>query len=186
MNAGELIRKNRITQKQTLKQLSSLTSLSVGYLSKLENSDRMPPFATLQTIATALGIEIESFFNSQDEQTEQVVRGDIFFSRSEDLNFEPVGDQGYTLVPLIHSYQNKFMSPFLMMVYPGSTSRFSHDAEEFLYVLSGKIELYYDGNYYLLNQGDSVYFDSRKQHRLVNPGTEYVHLLSTVFMYRRF
>lgn len=186
MNAGEMIRKSRMARNMTLKQMSNLTSLSVGYLSKLENSDRMPPFATLQTIATALGIEIERFFNGQEEKAEQSVRGDIFFSRSEDLDLEPVGDQGYTLVPLIQSYHNKFMSPFLMLVYPGSTSRFSHDAEEFLYVLSGTIELYYDGNYYLLNQGDSVYFDSRKQHRLVNPGNDYVHLLSTVFMYRRF
>ena len=57
----------RLTRNMTLDDLSRLTGLSKGYLSKVERSGKLPPFSTLNRIASALGVETVSLFNGQSE-----------------------------------------------------------------------------------------------------------------------
>ena len=46
----------------TLERLASATGLTKSYLSKIQNSRKLPPIATLSRIAQALGTGIGSFF----------------------------------------------------------------------------------------------------------------------------
>jgi quercetin dioxygenase-like cupin family protein len=60
------------------------------------------------------------------------------------------------------------MDPFVLRV-PPSDHRppFSHAGEEFLYVLSGEVDLEYADRSHRMSSGDSAYFDGEHPHRLV-------------------
>lgn len=55
---------------------------------------------------------------------------------------------------LLKSYRGKQRSPFLMTIAQDRTKRLKHDAEEFVYIVSGRIELEYDGETYVFREGD--------------------------------
>jgi len=58
---------------------------------------------------------------------------------------------------------------------PGASSEdaYSHEGEEFIYVLRGLLEITLDGHErHLLYPGDNIYFDSTRTHSWRNPGEE--------------
>lgn len=60
---GDNIRKIRKDKKISINKLSKATSISLGYLSDLENNkSKNPSFEKLNTIAKALGVPVNVFF----------------------------------------------------------------------------------------------------------------------------
>jgi len=184
MKAGQTIRKYRTKKNLTLEELSKLTNLSLSYLSKLERSDRIPPFATLQTLATVLDFDMTEILSPQSEKTEG--DADIMILRQENHKELDDGNDGYMMTPLTTSYKNTALSPFLLSLQPGQTTDFAHDAEEFIYVLHGELKIVYKGISYPLKEGDSVYLDSRNIHSFINETNQPVTLLTVNHIYRRF
>jgi transcriptional regulator with XRE-family HTH domain len=154
----------------TQDQLAAETGFTKGYVSKIENSKVIPPIGTLVRIARALAIDVADLFGARgaddadqavcvvrESERESVVRGGSEF--------------GYDYVALAHKRHHKQMEPFVM-VFPSKVSkdvRFEHEGEEFVFILSGKVEfeLTVEGRKrsYILSPGDSMYFDSRIPHR---------------------
>ncbi|MBI3667852.1 MAG: helix-turn-helix transcriptional regulator, partial [Acidobacteria bacterium] len=71
------IRQLRTARGMTLQQISDLTSLSKGLLSKIENCNVSPPIATLSKLAKALAVPIGEFF-----ETDDLDPGTVFFPKS--------------------------------------------------------------------------------------------------------
>jgi quercetin dioxygenase-like cupin family protein len=70
------------------------------------------------------------------------------------------------------AWGNAVMEPHLFRIAPnaGSGDSYSHEGEEFLYVLRGEFRIALDGESYLLKPGDSFYFESATPHTWSNPG----------------
>jgi transcriptional regulator with XRE-family HTH domain len=158
---GEL----RAKQGITLDQLAASTGFSKGYLSKIENSHKVPPIGTLSRIAAALSTDITSLLNAptgapdkafsvvRAHERRSVVRGGTAF--------------GYDYVGLADNRREKRMEPFLF-TFPSQIDKyvfFEHEGEEFMFVLSGRVEWQCGGEKLVLEPGDSVYFDARLPHR---------------------
>jgi transcriptional regulator with XRE-family HTH domain len=186
MKIGQFIKKHRQKKGYTLEGLSKKTALSLSYLSKLERSDRVPPFATLQTLASALDFDITQALNLKNPEPKTEGDGDIVIHRQELHEDTSEQEDGYTLIPLTTGYKAKAISPFMMEVLPGQTKDFTHDAEEFIFVVKGTIKLIYKGIPYDLKEGDSAYLDSRHIHRFINETSEKVYLMSVNYVYRKF
>ena len=61
------------------------------------------------------------------------------------------------------------MEPFLVRLQPLSepaTARSAHDGEEFLYVLSGKVRVCLGNLSDVLEEGDSIYYNSTTPHHV--------------------
>ena len=186
MKPGQVLKKHRLKKNLTLEELAGLTSFSLSYLSKLERSDRIPPFATLQTLAAELNFDITNVLNIKSSELETEGDKDIIILRKEQHKAVEEGENGYKLIPLTTSYKNKALSPFLMSVFPGQTRDFTHDAEEFIYVLQGTVKIVYKGSVYSLKEGDSVYLDSRYVHSFINESENNIYLFSINYIYRKF
>lgn len=184
-NIGLVIKKRRRLFGITLDDLSKMTGLSIGYLSKLERSESAPPFSTLQTLARNLNITLSELIEDETAQGEES-KHDISIIRSPQQNAISQTGENYMLFPLTTLYRNRNMSPFMLYIFPGKTEQFSHDAEEYNFVVKGPITLEYDNNFYPLNDGDSFYFDSRKNHRFINENDHSAMVLSVVYLYRKF
>ena len=181
------LRKFRKKKGLTLQEVADRCGLTKGYLSKIERAVGYPPFPTLQSLANVLDVGLGQFFSEQgQENTGSLPAGNIEISEGADRELIESGE-GYAYNPLFGSYKNKHMSPFHMSIPKGRTAALSHDAEEFVYVLRGRVTLEYDGkSYYALEPGGCFYLDSRLPHVFVNDDDEVAELLAVNFTYRRF
>ena len=184
MRISRRIRRMRQARGLTLERLAQLSNLTKGYLSKVERSTEPPPVSTLQAIAVALGVDIADFFEKTSAPGVESDSLDIV--RHHETGEEFISQSGYKYHPLVRHFRNKYMSPFLMTVEPGETEAFSHDSEEFCYVVEGSITFCYEDESHEFQTGDGFYFDSRKAHHYVNDSGRTVALLAVNFNYRRF
>ena len=74
-----------------------------------------------------------------------------------------------------------------MLLYPAIEEEaiFSHEGEEFLYTIKGTHEDIYDGESYILNAGDSIYFDSIVPHSGRSIGKTKAKVLAVSYSYKR-
>jgi len=57
----------------------------------------------------------------------------------------------------------------------------SHEGEEFIYVLQGKVEINYGKEIYLLSEGDSIYLDSIVAHNVHAAANQKAKILGVVY-----
>ena len=181
---GRRLRELRKARGMTLPALAIAAGITKGYLSKIERSAAPPTFSTLQSITIALQADLGEMLevhtrklDSPNIEIHEPGNGD--WQQTKELG-------GYGFMPLVSHYRNKYLSPFLMRINPGTTSYFEHDGEEFLYQMSGSVELEYEGRKHLLKEGASAYLDSRIKHRFHNRSKKVALLLAVNFVYRRF
>ena len=74
------------------------------------------------------------------------------------------------------------MEPFLLSITEKALEEntYSHDGEEFLFIMSGTAELVLEEKRIFLEQGDCVYFDSSLKHRLLSKDGTEVKVLAVV------
>jgi len=74
------------------------------------------------------------------------------------------------------------MDPFLLTLNEKitNTDTYSHNGEEFIFVMKGSAELLLDDQRILLHEGDSVYFDANLKHRLFSADCNEVKVMAVV------
>ena len=77
------------------------------------------------------------------------------------------------------AWGNTVMEPHLFRIAPkaGSGDSYSHEGEEFIFVLRGELKIALDGQEYRLKRGDSFYFESATPHTWSNPSNTETWLL---------
>ncbi len=180
----ENIKKLRKKNHLTLDELADLTGLTKGYLSKVERSPKAPPYSTLNKIANALGIEVTRIFDNNIEPLRDIK---ISFHKKEDRTIVKVNSQlsGYDYEVLASDKPGKNMEP--LIIYPPweINKMYSHEGEEFIFVMEGTLEFLYDDETYILEKGDNVYFDSCVPHSGKSLGDEKAKLLIIKYFYKR-
>lgn len=163
---GSKVKQLRTAKNYTIKQLSEESGLSVGYLSQFERGLSSIAIDSLEKIARILEVDLTVFFARPEPQTQSpVVRG-----------FELLPDE---ISPQIYQYvlssrpEEFELLPrmFLLMPFADSEKDFelySHEGEEFLYVLEGIVTVYLEGCEYVLYPGDSVHIHSAQRHNWMN------------------
>jgi transcriptional regulator with XRE-family HTH domain len=181
-NIGAKIKKLRLAKKLTLQAVAKETGFSPALISQIENNNVSPPIATLSRIAKFFDVKVGMFFTEDEEEYKyEVVR------KSERKVIPRVisrsgTSQGYSYESLSFRKQNKKMEPFLLSVTEKAAEEntYSHDGEEFLFIMKGNAELLLDNERISLEEGDCVYFDSSLKHRLLSRDGSEVQVLAVV------
>lgn len=164
---GAQIRRLRKQQGRTLQEVADHCHCSKALLSKIETGKVVPALATLSKIANALGVKT-SLLMEDDGAGKAAVTPNM----SESEAFVTT-TQGYALYGLAPHFLNKKMQPLLISSQMGQVAphSVSHDGEEFIYVLEGKLQIHVGAAEYILNQGESIYFECIHHHGVL-PLTE--------------
>jgi transcriptional regulator with XRE-family HTH domain len=178
------IKNLRLTKQVSLGKLSKLTGLTKSYVSKIENSDKAPPFSTLSKIANALDTDI-GFLIADDSEPPKDIRLCIVKPNERKEVASRGTLYGYHYEALAHRKIGKNMEPYIIMPAFREKGVFSHEGEEFMYVLEGRHEFIYDGKKYLLHEGDSIYFDSIVPHTGRSVGKKKAKILAVMYSYKR-
>ena len=184
LQIGQKIRDLRQQRRMTLQDLSDTTELSKPLLSQVENDQVIPPLATLLRVAKGLRVPLQTFFEEEDNtQKCLIVRADD--AKCMNRRHSHGGDpQPYFYHSLAYGKKHKHMEPFLVEFDPAETDQaqpVSHAGEEFFYILEGQVELKHGDDTYILNPGDSVYWDSNEPHRLRALGTQIAHGIAVLY-----
>jgi len=178
------IKRIRQSKKMSLARLAKLCGLTKGYVSKIENSDKAPPFSTLSKIANALDTDISLLLADESEAPENLSL--CIVKKNERKEVVSRGTlYGLHYQALAHKKIGKNMEPYIILPVFREKGIFSHEGEEFIYVLEGPYEFSYDGKKYLLNTGDSIYFDSVTPHNGRSLGKKKARILAVIYSYKR-
>ena len=166
LHIGKKIRVLRKNAGLVLRDLSDRTGLSKPHLSQIEKEVVSPPIATLLKISKALSANIGFFFQDNDPEEKVVlVRRDE--SKVIDSRYFGREESGYYYEALAYKRSKEYMEPFLVEFKRKKADRlsyFSHEREEFIYLLEGTLEFRTENEQYVLNPGDSLYFESSIPH----------------------
>ena len=166
---GEKIKSLRETKEISVAELAERSGLAEEQINRIENNVDLPSLAPLIKIARALGVRLGTFLDDQEEQGAVVCRKE---SAEDTISFSNNAMDLRTHMryhSLSKSKADRHMEPFIMDVAATDDSDFvlsSHEGEEFIMVMEGTMEISYGKNTYLLEEGDSIYYDSIVPHHV--------------------
>ena len=177
---GEKIRIQRERLEMTQEQLAEASHCTVDLLKQLEAGDLVPSLTPLLNIARALGVRLGTFLDDNTALGPVITRGAwkpeagadphvVRFSGSTATVEGTPAASALDFFPLASDKKDRHMEPFFIQVHDTHGQQFavsSHEGEEFLFVLSGTLEVVYGQDCHTLNAGDSIYYDAIVPHHV--------------------
>ena len=138
--------------------------ISAGFLSAIELSRANPSVATLQRLSAAYGKTVLDFFDVPKQSNHLVRPRDRRAIQTQ---------SGVRMELLSPGARQLEVQIFRVQPGAGSDGSYSHQGEEFIYMMSGTLEIWLDElQCHTLNQGDSFWFESTVGHRWYNPSND--------------
>lgn len=163
---GERIRELRKAAALTLDELARGVGVSRSAISQIESGRVDPSLSTVRQLAAALRVPVARLFETRLADDQPVVRRD----QRKVLRI-PRNRQRYEL--LTANLAGKRVE-FLRVEYdPDPAERpepFSHESEEYGFVVQGRVEITLGDRRYTLTAGDSIFFHAREPHLVLNAG----------------
>ena len=160
---GRQVRQYRKDLNMSIAELSKITGLSTGMMSKIENGNTSPSLGTLKALSSALNVPVTALFRAFEEQ-----RDAIHVAAGQGLTIERQGTRaGHQYQLLGHSLHGDVtVEPYLITLEHNAEvfPLFQHAGIEFLFVLSGSMAYRHGSSVYSLKPGDSLFFDSDVTH----------------------
>jgi transcriptional regulator with XRE-family HTH domain len=175
------IRKNK---EMTLKTLAEKSGLTKGYISKIENFQKVPSYPTLLKIAQALETEITSLIDTDSEEGKDL-KYYISKRNNRKLSDSPHPFLESPYESLTEKKPGKNMKPFILYPDEKIKKMVSHIGEKLIYVIEGSIEFFYGEERLLLEQGDHIYLDAEIPHGSKRVGDVDAKIMMVLYFYKR-
>ncbi len=166
---GSRIRQIRTQKGLTLADVAQRTGLDEQTLSDIEEASASPPLGVLVRLGKALEMKLGTLIATGEDRPYAVVR--VHERQKMSRYASQRGTRyGYTYQALAPQKKNRSMEPFLVTLEPieEDVPPSTHDGEEFIFVLEGKLEVTIGDVKEILERGDTIYYDSTQPH-LVRP-----------------
>jgi transcriptional regulator with XRE-family HTH domain len=189
---GERIVELCKTYSLTRETLAERSGLDIELIRRIEEG-YIPDLAPLLKISRALGVRLGTLLDDHEElgpvitrsgqagETARFITG-LPGSARGGIQAETAKHQGLVFRTLAADKAGRHMEPFIVDIQPDAEqARSTHEGEEFIHVLSGKLSLEYGSESYVLSGGDSVYYDSIVPHRLSAGEGKALRILAVIY-----
>lgn len=181
---GAKITTIRQNKKISTGELAERCRFTTKMVEKMETGEAIPSLGHLIKVARALGVRLGTFLDDQEKLGPVVSRkGEAQLGTGFSTSNNEAGSS-LAFYPLAGDKSGRHFEPFLIDIAPNhaSETRLSaHEGEEFIYVLSGEIEISYGKETYRLSEGDSIYYDSVVDHHVHAATSEPARILAVVY-----
>lgn len=159
--------------------LSERANIPVNLIKDIEDGNVSPALGVMIKLARALGQRVGTFMDDQISVDPVITRA---AEKEEGVASHKESAQGhYRYHPLGAGKADRHMEPFFIQISPSDQcSTSSHEGEEFIVVVSGEVELVYGQKTYLLQEGDTMYYNSLVPHCLRAVGGD-VKIYAVIF-----
>jgi XRE family transcriptional regulator, regulator of sulfur utilization len=163
VDLGGTIRRLREGQGLSLRTLASRTGFSASFLSQVENGQASPSIASMERIASALGVTLAQFFHGA-EAAPTIVRADT--------RVQLTSEWSKARIEGLAGDSTGRLDAVLITIEPGGMSGkhpYLPAREEFAIVLDGTVVLTLGSTDHVLNTGDAVTILAGVARRWQNP-----------------
>jgi transcriptional regulator with XRE-family HTH domain len=168
---GERIKHLRLKKSMGLVELGRHTGLSASFLSQLETGRVVPTLRNLARIAMVFSKDLNYFFEPEPQTLFRVHRGKDRVR----LPQSGVQDPTYYFESLGYMVPDRQLDPYFAEFLPAKPGRepraHQHFGCEFLYLLSGALNVRHGDAVHSVGQGDAIYFDASTTHSYECVGT---------------
>jgi transcriptional regulator with XRE-family HTH domain len=177
--AGEPLGTRLRTRRQhldlTLKEVADRAGLSVGFISQIERGITTPSLSSLVSVAKVLGAHVSDFL-SQPKVT-------VPMTRHAERPHYAIGVGSFTYERLSSSFPGNVLRSVIIHEPPGYRSEpIAHEGEEIFFVLDGALTVEVDEERVVLEEGDSIHFQSTRVHSTWNHTIRPATILHTCTM----
>ncbi|HUH43755.1 MAG TPA: XRE family transcriptional regulator [Treponemataceae bacterium] len=181
---GKKVQLFREMRNLSLEEVSKRSGLCIDEIEKIEKGDLIPSLTPLIKIARVLGTRLGSFLDDDENLGPVVTRKETHTSITRFSNRDGAVSSDLDFFSLAQNKTSRHMEPFLIDIHPLSEKEYrmsSHEGEECIYVLSGSIEVKYGSETHVLNEGDSIYYDSIVEHHVHSASGEAAKILAVIY-----
>ena len=181
---GQRVKTLREAKQLSQAELGERCALNEKQISEIEEGKEMPSLAPLIHISRALGVRLGTFLDDQENLGPVICRkneGDAAISFS---NGNDEARKHLRYYSLSSSKTGRHMEPFMISLAARSavnSELSSHEGEEFIYVLQGKVEISYGNDIYTIEEGDSIYYDSIVPHLVRSALEQEARILAVIY-----
>lgn len=178
---GRRIKMYRKRLEMSPTDLAKATGLNVTLLQAIEEEQVYPALGILVKLSRALGQRLGTFMDDQFREDPLVVRKSD--RKAQMAHHKGETPAPYSYFPLGSGKTDRHMEPFFIEIDPHQEKETSsHEGEEFIVVVSGEVELIYGKQNFLLQPGDSMYYNSIVPHFVGAANGQKAEIYATVFM----
>jgi len=173
LHVGEMVRRLRALRQLSVRTLADKCGFSASFISQVERGQASPSIASIERIASALGVTLGEFFRAASPSLPAVIRvkdRPVLQSQWSHAKIETLGPS---------SEESRLESMVITLKAGGaSASRpYARQAEQLAVVFRGTVLLQLEGTEYVLKEGDSVSIPSGTHHCWKTPGRRQVQVL---------
>lgn len=184
---GHKIKGMRESKNLTIEEISERSGLTAEQITSIENDVNLPSLGPLIKVARALGVRLGTFLDDNDALGPVVCRAEEREQKSS-ISFSNGATDARTHMiyhPLAQQKAGRHMEPFIININPTENKDYQlseHEGEEFIYVMSGEVEIDYGKETYTLKEGDSIYYDSIVKHHLHGAPGKSAKILAVIYI----
>lgn len=158
---GSKLRARRRELKMTLQNVADQAGLTVGFISQIERNLTTPSLSSLVSVSKVLGVQVSEFLSQP--------KGKRSITRHDERRVYTVGNAAMSYERLSSNIPGSILRSVIIHEPPGYKAEpISHDGEEMIFVLEGKLTAEIEGVVTVLDAGDSIHFQSNKTHSTWN------------------
>lgn len=150
--------------------LAERCACDIQVIKDLEAGSIAPSLAPLIKITRALGVRLGTLLDDDENIGPVLTRADEYISTTRLKGLETQSDAGgLSFAALAEGKASRHMEPFFITLEPSKEREHTlsaHEGEEWLYALEGPLEIAYGQDVYVLQPGDSIYYDSIVPHQV--------------------
>ncbi len=170
---GKKIKRARTGKKVTFNNLANETGFSIDYLKDVEAGKVIPPVGAILQISRALKIDSGDLLAEQESTLKRRVKA--FTKRTENYAYT-------TLTPGAENKHLKVFKVTIEAMKEHKGTEYQHEGEEFVYVLSGQVQITVGDHINKLKDGDALHFNSGIRHKLKNIGKSEAVLIVALYV----
>jgi len=182
---GQKIKAVRESKQISISDVVERTGLAQEQIERIEGNVDIPSLAPLIKIARALGVRLGTFLDDQDEIGAVVCRKEEHTGKTISFSNNAVSARTHMQYhSLSASKADRHMEPFIIEVEETDETTYelsSHEGEEFIYVMDGTVEISYGKKTYVIEAGDSIYYDSIVPHHVHGFKGQAAKILAVVY-----
>lgn len=146
----------------SIESMAKECHVSPELCSKYESGESDIPVGFLYQVANLFHVELTTLITGSEPKLNMF----SVVKKGQGLSVERRKEYQYQ--DLAYNFRNKKAETFLVTVDPKSDNKdskgYSHNGQEFNYILEGSLKVNIQGHEIVLSEGDSIYFDSSYEH----------------------
>jgi len=172
---GSKIRKMRISKKINLTAFAKKINKTPSYLSQVERGMASPSITALREISKALDVPVFYLLIDDGGRHSAIVRKNerkVFQFPKSHLTYELLSPDLSDQIEVIRT-----------RIEPGATTSskpLSHKGEEYTLVMEGKMKIQVGDKFFVLEEGDSIYYFASIPHKITSIGDKDLIIISAI------